>query len=207
MGSGVNFQRRALRPFWSSSSRAISDQLWLPTKIAGAASASTSSSGSSSASAPSLRCYTQSPATQTRSSLATSWRLSPSLQPATTDDAGVKTRKLRFYPSRTQKAFLRKVLRRQQVLLQPRSEAINARYDARKKEFAQSPTCVFCKTPKEEKSLPCAKHAKGAAVEARRQPHLPPRRGHEERLRPATRGGVAAGGPVRYSAADHQGTP
>ena len=40
--------------------------------------------------------------------------------------------------------------------------AINARYDARKKEFAQSPTCVFCKTPKEEKSYTCAKHAKKA---------------------------------------------
>ena len=61
-----------------------------------------------------------------------------------------------------QKAFLRKCFDVSRYFYNCAVSAINARYDARKKEFVDSPTCVFCEAPKEEKSYACVKHAKKA---------------------------------------------
>jgi putative transposase len=71
----------------------------------------------------------------------------------------LRTRKIRFYPNPTQKAFLRKCFDTSRFIYNRAVAVINARFEARKAEFAQKDSCVHCDAPKDSDSYTCAKHA------------------------------------------------
>ncbi len=63
-----------------------------------------------------------------------------------------------MHPNKVQKLFFQKCLQHHRYFYNKTIEKINSAYEARKKEFQESPSCVHCKEPKEDNSLCCKKH-------------------------------------------------
>jgi transposase len=149
------------KPFWNTSSKGISKELWLPTLTDSHVSDSISFNGCSN----SLEQYwtlwkNQMPLPQT-TLLRTSWKFSQSLQPATTEaeNTSIVTRKVKLFLTQKQKSLIQKCLQGHRYFYNKAIEKINSLYETRKQEFQNSPSCVHCKKPKQEDSFCCSDHA------------------------------------------------
>jgi putative transposase len=153
------------KPFWNNYSSEISKKLWLPTLIDSPDSDMTSFNGCSSISEQYWSMWTSQNKSLVKNSLETSWKFSPSLQPATTEaenTSNIVTRKIKIFPNYQQKLLFQKCLQAHRYFYNKAVEVINNTYDDRKEEFHNHPTCVHCDQPKVENTFTCNKHVKKA---------------------------------------------
>ncbi len=70
----------------------------------------------------------------------------------------IMARKIRFFPTKTQKGFLNKYLSAHRYFYNKTIEEINRKFDKKKEEFSSRPTCIFCSNEKEEERYTCSHH-------------------------------------------------
>ena len=151
----------ASEPFWNNCSKEMSSMLWLPTLTDFPDSAMTFSNGCSDSSEQYWKVWKRQKPIQEMSSLKTSWKFLPSLQPVTmANESPVVTRKLKIHPSRKQKELFQKCISATRYFYNKAISKINELYSKRKEEFEASPTCVHCSEPKVANSYCCDRHAK-----------------------------------------------
>ena len=155
-------KEKGLSPYWNTYSMELSKKLWLPTMIDSQGLDSNSSNGSLPNSTLNWSVWTKiQPTVPQTTSQTISWKSSPSLQPAITDDGNTEimgTRKLRIYPTKIQKEFFSKYFGTHRYFYNKAINEINTHYEAKKKEFKEKPCCLLCTNPKQENSFLCETH-------------------------------------------------
>lgn len=133
------------KPFWNCSVQQKSTQIWLPTQLEPTGSTQ--------------YWKTWKPVEEQE---VINHPIQSSLKVDPLDDFTHQTRKVRFYPNKLQKELFNKCFNIHRYFYNKAVHEINTRFDSRKKEFIDSPTCVIeaCNQEKDKDSFLCKKHQK-----------------------------------------------
>ena len=150
----------AFKPFWTNSSKEISEKLWLPIQTDFQDLDSSSLSGClvnlmqnshtsiKKTNQLNQRCYL------------TSWKSLQSLQPDTTVVGNTKMLKIRMIPSTPQKLLFNKCFQAYRFFYNKAIHEINRRYHEKLHYFRNLNHCILCSNPKHDNTFLCEKHQK-----------------------------------------------
>lgn len=142
--------QETLKPYWTQVSKNISNSLWLPSKTNLKANEVLYLNGP----------FKQFDAWHSPVQIPLTSPLLSLTSATSIDDNMSVTRKVRIYPNEAQKTLFRKCFGIHRYFYNKAVAEINRRYQARKDEWTQCLTCIFCSEPKHEDKWTCSKHKK-----------------------------------------------